>query len=316
MSYPMKLLPATVQTVWGGTRLTDKWNKRSDGDNIAESWELSCHEKGESAVINGEFSNCKLSQVIEQNVDFLGERGKAFDFFPVLVKLIDSKDDLSIQVHPSDEYALAREGEFGKTEMWYIVEAQEGSGVYCGFKEPIDKKTLEDALRSGKITDYLNFIEVKKGDCLFIEAGTAHAICGGLLICEVQQNSSLTYRLYDYDRLDKDGNKRELHIDKALQVVDTSKVVEVDATVTKVDGNIRRLAKCKYFTVEELTAAGEYSFDVDRESFAALTVVDGHGAVMANGSCITLDLGDTVFLPANVGKVDIFGDLKCIKVGV
>ncbi|MDE6189167.1 MAG: class I mannose-6-phosphate isomerase [Clostridia bacterium] len=313
MCYPMKLLPSTVQTVWGGTRLMGKWNKCSEGENIAESWELSCHEKGESKVINGEYANCTLSKVIKQNPEFVGERGKAFDFFPVLIKFIDSKDDLSIQVHPSDEYALKNEGEFGKTEMWYVVECDKGSGVYCGFKEPIDKSTLEKALNDGNITDYLNYIEVKKGDCLFIPSGTVHAICGGLLICEVQQNSSLTYRLFDYNRTDKQGNRRELHIDKALQVTDTSKVVKVNENSVKIDDNALRLAQCKYFTVEELTTKDEYSFEVDGSTFVSLTVIGGKGAVMANGSCITLDLGDTVFLPANVGKVDIYGDIKCIK---
>ncbi len=313
MSYPMKLSPTTVQTVWGGTKLMGKWNKRTDGENIAESWELSCHEKGESKVINGEYGNCSLADVVAQNPEFLGTKGNAFDFFPILIKLIDSKDDLSIQVHPSDEYALEREGEYGKTEMWYIVDCDEGSGVYCGFKEPIDKDTLKKALNDGSITDHLNFIRVKKGDCLFIPAGTVHAICGGLLICEVQQNSSITYRLYDYNRVGKDGKLRELHIDKALDVTDTSKVVKVNENCEKLDENTLRLAKCKYFTVEELSVKEEYAFEVDGSSFVSLTVIDGQGAVMANGSCISMDLGDTVFLPANVGKVDIYGNLKAIK---
>ncbi|MBD5086135.1 MAG: mannose-6-phosphate isomerase [Clostridiales bacterium] len=313
MSYPMKLSPATMQTVWGGKRLMGKWNKHTDGDNIAESWELSCHEKGESVVINGEYGNSTLSQVVAQNPDFLGEKGKAFDFFPILIKLIDSKDNLSIQVHPSDEYALANEGEYGKTEMWYIVDCDEGSGVYCGFKEPIGKDALDKALNDGTIVDYLNFIQVKKGDCLFIPAGTVHAICGGLLICEVQQNSSITYRLYDYNRMDKDGNPRQLHIDKAIAVTDTSKVVKVNENSERVNDNVVRLANCKYFTVEELSVEEEYSFEVDGSSFVSLTVVDGQGAVMANGSCISLDLGDTVFIPAGVGKTDIYGNLKAIK---
>ena len=313
MSYPMKLSPATMQTVCGGKRLMGKWNKHTDGDNIAESWELSCHEKGESVVINGEYGNCTLSQVVAQNPDFLGEKGKAFDFFPILIKLIDSKDNLSIQVHPSDEYALANEGEYGKTEMWYIVDCDEGSGVYCGFKEPIGKDALDKALNDGTIVDYLNFIQVKKGDCLFIPAGTVHAICGGLLICEVQQNSSITYRLYDYNRVDKDGNPRQLHIDKAIAVTDTSKVVKVNENSERVNDTVVRLANCKYFTVEELSVEEEYSFEVDGSSFVSLTVIDGQGAVMANGSCISLDLGDTVFIPAGVGKTDIYGNLKAIK---
>jgi mannose-6-phosphate isomerase len=313
MIYPMKLNPTTVQTVWGGNKLAQKWNKHTDGDNIAESWELSCNPKGESAVINGEYSNCVLSDVIAQNPDFLGEKGKTFNFFPILIKLIDSKADLSIQVHPGDEYALKNEGEYGKTEMWYIVDCEEGSGVYCGFEKPLTKDELKDCLNNGTVTQYLNFIKVKKGDCLFIPSGTVHAICGGLLICEVQQNSSITYRLYDYERTDKDGNKRELHIDKALDVTDSSKTVKVNETCKRIDGNIVRLAECEYFTVEEIVCEEEYSFDVDGSSFVSVTIVEGHGAIMANGSCISLDQGDTVFLPANSGKTDIYGKIKAIK---
>ncbi len=317
MSYPMKLIPATVEAVWGGTRLMDgKWNKKGVGANIAESWELACHEKGESMIVNGEFSSRKLSGVLLDNPDFLGKKGKEFSFFPILVKLIDSKDNLSIQVHPNDEYAMRVEGEYGKTEMWYIVDAKKGGGVYCGFKEPISKEQLAKALAEGKITDYLNFIEIKKGDCLFIPAGTVHAICGGILLCEVQQNSSITYRLYDYDRVDGNGNKRQLHIDKAIEVTDTSKVVKANENSENIDENTLMLASCKYFTASEITCNEEYTFEVDEDSFVSLTVVDGSGAIMANGSCITLDLGNTVFLPAGLGKVDIYGNLKAISARV
>lgn len=314
MSYPMKLAPSTVEAVWGGTRLmSDKWNKKGLGANIAESWELACHEKGESIVLNGEFSSRKLSNVLEENPQYLGAKGREFSFFPILVKLIDSKSNLSIQVHPDDEYALREEGEFGKTEMWYIVEAKKGSGVYCGFKEPISKEQLSQALAEGKITDYLNFIEVQKGDCLFIPAGTVHAICGGILLCEVQQNSSITYRLYDYDRVDDKGNKRQLHIDKALDVTDTAKIVKANENSVRVDENNVTLASCKYFKASEISCEEEYVFDVDGDSFVSLTVVDGSGAIMANGNCISLDLGDTVFLPAGLGKVNLYGKLKAIS---
>ena len=317
MSYPMKLVPATVEAVWGGTRLmSDKWNKKGVGANIAESWELACHEKGESIVVNGEFSSRRLSGVLEENPQFLGVKGREFSFFPILVKLIDSKSNLSIQVHPDDEYALREEGEYGKTEMWYIVEAKQGSGVYCGFKEPISKEQLGQALAEGKITEYLNFIEVQKGDCLFIPAGTVHAICGGILLCEVQQNSSITYRLYDYDRVDDKGNKRQLHIDKALDVTDTSKVVKANENSVRVDDNAVTLASCKYFTASEITCQEEYNFEVGEDSFVSLTVVDGSGAIMADGNCISLDLGDTVFLPAELGNVTIYGNLKAISAKV
>lgn len=317
MSYPMKLIPTAVEAVWGGKRLmNEKWKKHTLGENIAESWELSCHEKGLSVIANGEYSSRKLEGVLQKNPQFLGTKAREFPFFPILVKLIDSKDNLSIQVHPDDEYALKNEGEYGKTEMWYIVEAKAGSGVYCGFKEPISKVQLERSLKEGTVTSLLNFIEVKKGDCLFIPSGTVHAICGGILLCEVQQNSSITYRLYDYDRTDASGNKRQLHIDKGVEVADTQKVVKPNEFSKKLSDSVTQLASCKYFTTYEIKCEEEYSFDVGSESFVSLTVVEGSGAIMADGNCISLDLGDTVFLPAGIGKTALYGNLKAISARV
>ena len=171
-------------------------------------------------------------------------------------------------------------------------------------------------MQVGIITDYLNLVDANEGDCLFIPSGTVHAICGGILLCEVQQNSSITYRLYDYDRVDDKGNKRQLHIDKALAVSDTAKVVKANENSVRVDDNTVMLASCKYFTASEITCEEEYAFDVDESSFVSLTVVDGSGAIMAGGNCISLDLGDTVFLPAGLGKVDLYGNLKAISAKV
>ena len=231
MIYPMKLKPATKDYVWGGSRLKREWKKPAEGGVIAESWELSCHNDGMSVIENGEYAGMPLGELLEHMPIYKGEKCEQFEFFPILIKLIDAKTNLSIQVHPSDEYALAHEGQYGKSEMWYIIDAEEGSGVYCGLKRAVGKDELEAALKGGKILDLLNFIPVKKGDSIYIPSGTVHAICGGLLICEVQQNSSLTYRLYDYDRVGKDGKKRELHIEKALQVVNTSAVTAPNENV-------------------------------------------------------------------------------------
>ena len=207
--YALKLTPALKDYIWGGNALKGKWGKKTDKDVIAESWELSCHKDGESVISNGEYAGMTLSEFIAKNPPVSGFKAQAFKFFPILIKLIDAKTNLSIQVHPSDDYALVNEGQFGKSEMWYIVDAKEGSGVYCGFKEKYSIEEVANALKENRILDLLNFIEAKKGDCIYIPAGTVHAICGGLLICEIQQNSSLTYRLYDYDRVDAKGNKRE-----------------------------------------------------------------------------------------------------------
>ncbi len=296
--YAMKLIPATKDYIWGGNTLRRVWNKHTDKDIIAESWELSCHKEGESIVANGEYVGKTLSSVLEMKPQMKGKKALDFQFFPILIKLIDAKTNLSIQVHPSDEYALQNEGQFGKSEMWYIVDAVDGGGVYCGFKEPYSIEDVEKALRENRIIELLNFIEVKKGDCIYIPAGTVHAICGGLLICEVQQNSSLTYRLYDYDRVDKFGNKRELHIDKSLKVIDPTKVCKVNEEVKVIDENRKQLASCKYFTTTEIKVDGEVEIEVDDSSFASITVVEGNGGVVVDGNLETLDLGDTCFIPA------------------
>ena len=297
--YALKLIPATKDFIWGGDSLKKKWNKKTDKDIIAESWELSCHKEGPSIIANGEYKGMSLSDLLDKMPDLKGKKALNFKFFPILIKLIDAKTNLSIQVHPSDEYALANEGQFGKTEMWYIVDVKEGGGVYCGFKEKYSIDEVAQAIKENRIMDILNFVEVKKGDCIYIPSGTVHAICGGLLICEVQQNSSLTYRLYDYDRVDAKGNKRELHIEKSLKVIDPQRVGIVNEEVKQLDKNKKLLASCKYFTTTEIKVDGTLDVEVNGDSFASITVVDGCGEVIVDGNKEVLALGDTCFIPAN-----------------
>lgn len=296
--YALKLTPALKDYIWGGNALKGKWGKKTDKDVIAESWELSCHKDGESVISNGEYAGMTLSEFIAKNPPVSGFKAQAFKFFPILIKLIDAKTNLSIQVHPSDDYALVNEGQFGKSEMWYIVDAKEGSGVYCGFKEKYSIAEVEKALKENRILDLLNFIEAKKGDCIYIPAGTVHAICGGLLICEIQQNSSLTYRLYDYDRVDAKGNKRELHIDKSLKVIDSSRVCKMNDGVKQLDQDTKLLASCKYFETKEIKIDGEKTIQGTMETFKSITVVDGEGIISVDGNRDPLNLGDTCFIPA------------------
>ena len=310
--YALKLIPATKDFIWGGDSLKKKWNKKSDKDIIAESWELSCHKEGPSIIANGEYKGMSLSDLLDKMPDLKGKKALNFKFFPILIKLIDAKTNLSIQVHPSDEYALANEGQFGKTEMWYIVDVKEGGGVYCGFKEKYSIDEVAQAIKENRIMDILNFVEVKKGDCIYIPSGTVHAICGGLLICEVQQNSSLTYRLYDYDRVDAKGNKRELHIEKSLKVIDPQRVGIVNEDVKQLDANKKLLASCKYFTTTEIKAEGELKVNVDDSSFASITVVEGHGSVVVDGKEESMALGDTCFIPAGYDYI-LKGKMKVIE---
>lgn len=310
---PILLKPSTKSYVWGGDKLKKEWGKQSLADNIAESWELSCNKEGESVIVGGEYDGLALSDYIARNPMCLGENCKAFEFFPVLIKLIDAKTNLSIQVHPSDDYALKNENQYGKTEMWYIVDCEKGSGVYCGFKKPMPLGVVNDLLEKGEILDCLNFIQVQKGDVIFIPSGTVHAICGGLVICEIQQNSALTYRLFDYNRLDKDGKKRELHIDKALNVIDTALFSVPNQTVKIVNENVKTLVECKYFTTYEMKITKTLIDEVGQDSFVALTAVDGNGEIECNGETFEIRKGDTYFLSAGMGKYSLKGQMTVIK---
>ena len=218
---PVKLSPVFKDYLWGGTRLKTEFSKQSDMTPLAESWELSAHKDGQSTVAEGEYAGLTLTAYLDTvGREVLGTNCEKYDYFPLLIKLIDAKGDLSVQVHPSDEYALEHEGEYGKTEMWYILDCDEGAALYYGFKEDTTREAYEAAIREGRLTDILNRVPVKRGDVFFIPAGTVHAIGAGILICEIQQNSNTTYRVYDYNRRDKDGNLRPLHVEKALAVSD------------------------------------------------------------------------------------------------
>lgn len=261
-----KLIPALKDYIWGGTNL--KKYRKTDLDIISESWELSFHQDGLSKVeIDNKLVN--LSDVVKK--EDLGEKASNFPFFPVLIKLIDAKENLSVQVHPSDEYALKNENSFGKTEMWYVISALEGAGLYVGFKENENKENVEKYLHDGTILDHLNFFKVKPGDCYFIPSGTIHAIGKGVTLIEIQQNSNLTYRLYDYNRVDKNGLKRPLHIEKALNVIDYNKY-------QKEEKRDNLLGKCKYFTSYKLDASIDKKIYY-KDSFTSITFLSGEGKI-------------------------------------
>lgn len=261
-----KLIPALKDYIWGGTNL--KKYRKTDLDIISESWELSFHQDGLSKVeIDNKLVN--LSSVVKK--EDLGEKVSNFPFFPVLIKLIDAKENLSVQVHPSDEYALKNENSFGKTEMWYVISALEGAGLYVGFKENENKENVEKYLHDGTILDHLNFFKVKAGDCYFIPSGTIHAIGKWVTLIEIQQNSNLTYRLYDYNRVDKNGLKRPLHIEKALNVIDYNKY-------QKEEKRDNLLGKCKYFTSYKLDASIDKKIYY-KDSFTSITFLSGEGKI-------------------------------------
>ncbi|MBQ8446931.1 MAG: ROK family protein, partial [Clostridia bacterium] len=296
----VKLYPECKDNIWGGVKLKEKYGKQTDKDPVAESWELSFHKDGPTRLENG----ATLQETAAESD--LGKNCKGFPFFPMLAKLIDAKQDLSVQVHPSDAYALKYENSFGKTEMWYIVEAEQGAGIYLGFKRDVTQKEYEDAIKNHTLTDLLNFFEVKAGECYFIPSGTIHAIGAGCLICEIQQNSNLTYRVYDYGRKDKNGNERELHVEKALKVTSLEKYEYEPLSITTAQGELLGLSR--YFTTTAVCVSGETKIFADKNTFKCVMCVGGSGKIAGKA----VALGDSWFVPAGYGEVLLTGNMQLI----
>ena len=264
-----KLVPEYKDYLWGGEKLKTDYGKQTDKTPCAESWELSLNPHGLTKVEDGK----TLAEVLTP--EKTGKNCEKFEFFPVLIKFIDAKQNLSVQVHPSDDYALKYENSYGKTESWYIVEAEEGAGIYCGFKRDTNKEEFLQSLASGEVENLLNFIPVKKGDCYFIPSGTVHAIGAGCLILEIQQNSDLTYRVYDYNRRGADGKLRELHVDKAVKVINFNKY---EPKLFASGENPRVITECDYFRSRELVLNGGFT-EKNANSFTCVTVTDGSGEI-------------------------------------
>ncbi len=314
--YPIKLKPAFKDYLWGGTRLRDDFGKDCDFDKIAESWELSCHKDGNSVVADGEFAGLTLAQYIEkEGKSVLGTNCEKFENFPILIKLIDAKDNLSVQVHPNNEYAQRVEGEYGKTEMWYVVDCDEGASLLYGFKHNITKEEFRERIENNTLLEVTNSVPVKKGDVFFIEAGTLHAIGKGILIAEIQQNSNTTYRIYDYGRVGADGKPRQLHIDKAVDVTNLcpAKPYPQSEPVDMGGWTKKRLAKCEYFTVDVINVDTSAALEADKSSFVNILVLDGGCVLSSEGNdAVELKKGDSVFIPAGLGKFELTG--KCTAV--
>ena len=314
-----KLTPAFKDYLWGGTKLREVYGKPCDFDKVAESWELSTHPAGESRVDGGAYNGLTLSQYFQQVPQALGKNAAAFESFPVLIKLIDAKDPLSIQVHPSDEYALRVEGEYGKTEMWVIVDCEPGAFLYFGVNRLVSKEEFRQRIEDNTVLEVLNKVEVHPGDVFFIQAGTIHAIGAGILICEIQQNSNCTYRVYDYDRRGADGRPRELHIEKALDVCrlepsDTaSRLGEVKALA---GGTVQQLGACKYFSTEKLIVEEALTLEVGEDSFVSLLATEGSGWVEGPENKLAFRAGDSLLVPAGAGKVRVTGRAVLVKTTV
>lgn len=311
---PFYLKAPVKDYIWGGTRLRELFGKEG-GDRLAESWELSCHPDGECYIMGGEFDGMKLSDFVNEHPEAVGSGFKSGDSFPVLVKLIDAKNDLSVQVHPNDEYAHKYENDNGKTEMWYVIDAAPDSELIYGFNEELSKEEFRKAIENNTLMEKLRRVPVKQGDVFFIEPGTLHAIGKGILIAEIQQSSNVTYRVYDYGRLGADGKPRPLHIEKALEVTNTKPLdperpvygLELDGVVTQL------LADCKYFNVNRHRLIKELELYADKNSFAHVLMIGGSGGELAADNCrLELTMGSSVFVPAGTGAFAIKGNCDVI----
>lgn len=304
-----KLKPAFKDYIWGGTRLRDDFGKQSDLTKLAESWELSCHKDGPSVIDGGEFGGMTLCELIEkQGKGILGSNCERFEDFPILIKLIDAKDNLSVQVHPNNEYAQRVEGEYGKTEMWYIVDCDEGASLLYGFKSEIPKDEFAQRIADNTLLEVTNAVPVKKGDVFFIEAGTLHAIGKGILIAEIQQNSNTTYRIYDYGRVGNDGKPRELHVEKAKDVTVLAPAKPYpDTPAEQKDGyTIKLLSRCEYFTTYKVDVDTKAILEADGNSFNSVLILEGDGSVIAD-DVVGFKKGDSIFIAAGTGKYAVEG---------
>ncbi len=306
----LKLKPSCKNYLWGGHRLAEEYGIEYEEDILAEAWELSCHPDGPSYIVNGKYAGKTLEEFIEaEGKDVLGSHCRRFRDFPILIKFIDAKQNLSIQVHPNNRYALKNEGQYGKTEMWYIMDAKPGAFLYYGFKTEVSKEEFAKRIEEDSLLEVLNAVPVQKGDVLFIESGTIHAIGEGILIAEIQQNSNVTYRVYDYGRVGKDGKKRDLHIEKALAVTNRVPIVKDKSSYPHV-------ADCDYFTVDKLNLDGTFmkkmEGSVSETSFASILFLDGQGTITNNGETLSFKKGESFFLAAGSGNYTIEGSCDAL----
>ncbi len=306
----LKLKPAVKDYLWGGDRLKREWGIETQSETIAEAWMLSCHPDGASVVSEGEFAGKTLEEALAAlGPDPCGTNAAAFDRFPVLIKLIDARDSLSIQVHPDDSYAEEHEGQFGKTEMWFIADAKPNAFLYYGFNREVDRKEFAARIGSERLLEVLNAVPVKKGDVFFISPGTLHAIGAGILIAEIQQSSNVTYRVYDYDRRDQEGKPRELHIEQALAVTERRPPSRISFDP--------HLAACRYFTVDRLTLCGavkRVDGTVDGSSFLSILVLSGEGCfeLKETAERVLCRKGESLFLPAGAGEWTLEGEIDTL----
>lgn len=314
--YPLQFEPILKERIWGGEKLKTVLNKPIVSQITGESWELSTVEGDVSVVANGVLKGKSLMEIIDENPsEILGTRvyerfGKQF---PLLFKYLDAREDLSIQVHPNDELAKVRHNSFGKTEMWYVVQADIDSRIIVGFKENSNKEEYVKHLNDNTLVSILDDVKVKKGDVFFLETGTVHAIGAGLVVAEIQQTSDITYRLYDFDRIDAQGNKRELHVDMALDAINYDKV-ETQKKYDSINNTSNVVVDCPYFTTNFIPLEGKFEIIKSKESFTVYMCTEGSFEIEYDGFKHSYLKGDTVLVPAVINAFTLNGKASVLEI--
>lgn len=319
--YPLKFKPICKDKIWGGKKLKEEFGKNCATDATGESWEISGVEGDVSVVSEGFLHGNALDELIEIYMgDLVGDKvyEKFGTYFPLLIKFIHSTDFLSVQVHPDDEYAMEHEGAFGKTEMWYVLDAEEDAELISGFSRDVDRDLFLENLDKGTLKEILNFEKVQAGDVFFIPSKRVHSIGSGIVLTEIQQTSDTTYRIYDWDRKDKDGNARELHLDRALEVMDYQKRDDIRTVYDRIPNSTASLVDCQYFTTSRI----EFEHPVDKDfnlidSFVIYICTEGELLInYKGGSAVSLRKGETVLVPAEIKEVSLLPKQKSVLLEV
>ena len=310
--YPLKFQPILKERLWGGTKLKDVLSKPIESDITGESWELSTVKGDVSIVANGDLAGISLQELIDENPEsFLGKSvverfGKDF---PILIKFIDAKQDLSIQLHPNDELAKERHDSFGKTEMWYVMDADEKADLIVGFNKDVTKEEYSNSLENDTLLDLLNYESVKEGDTFFINTGKIHAIGAGVLLAEIQQTSDITYRVFDFNRKDKNGNLRELHTDMALDAIDYTKKDDFKVDYSNASDAVNTMVTCSYFNTNYIHLTKDLKQDIStRDSFTIYMCVGGAVTIENEFGTATVKKGETILVAANSKQVILKSD--------
>lgn len=307
--HPIKFNPILKERLWGGTKLKTLFNKPIETDITGESWEVSAVKGDISVVANGDFAGKSLQELIDLYPnELLGKHvyEKFGADFPILIKFIDAREDLSIQVHPNDELAKKRHNSFGKTEMWYVMQADEGAELIVGFNKDVSKEEYQQLLDNEQLTEIMNYEKVTEGDTFFINTGKVHAIGGGIIIAEIQQTSDITYRVYDFNRKDKNGNLRELHTEQALDAIDYQKKDDFKVTYSKSDNYTNEMVNCPYFITNYLKLTENFEKEIgSQDSFHIYMCVKGSGVISDGKTELTVNQGETVLFPASCGKLQV-----------